>query len=102
MFQFFKEPEVRLFLRALLAAAITFSTKFVDASGHVTYSAASLHAALVGAGLVFAELFTPLNNIVGIFKDPGVATYPQVATVAVPIEPPGDTTEAPTLTAAKK
>jgi len=66
--QFFAEPTVRLFLRALLVAGLTFAAKFVDTSGHVTYSAATVHAALTGSGLAFAEIFTPLNNIVGIFK----------------------------------
>lgn len=68
MSKFFAEPTVRLFLRALLVAAVTFATKFVDSSGHVTYSAAALHAALVGAGLAFAEIFTPLNSLVGVFR----------------------------------
>lgn len=71
MQKFFSEPEVRLFLRALLVAAVTFASKFVviDPSGiHVSYQAAFLGAALSGAVLAFAEIFTPLNNLVGVFK----------------------------------
>lgn len=66
--KFFAEPVVRLFLRALLVGLATFLTKFVDSGGHLTTSAAGLHACLVGAGLAFAEVFTPLNSIVGIWK----------------------------------
>lgn len=90
MRRFFQEPVVRLFLRALLAGAVAFAMKFVDSSGHVTYSAAALHAAIVGGGLAFAEVFTPLNKLVGLF-----AAATQVEAPPAPIEPPGDITEAP-------
>lgn len=87
MRSFFAEPVVRLFLRALLAAAAAFATKFlvIDASGgHVSYQSSALTAALVGALLAFAEVFTPLNNIVGVLK----LTSRQVNPPAAPIEPP--------------
>jgi hypothetical protein len=88
--KFFSEPTVRLFLRALLVAGVTFATKFVDTSGHVTYSAAAVHAALVGAGLAFAEVFTPLNSLVGVFKGGSTVTPKQATTYqpAAAVTPP--------------
>lgn len=82
---FFAEPVVRLFLRALLAAGVAFAMKFVDVSGHITYSSAALHAAIVGAGLAFAEVFTPLNSLVGLFKGDLANVVPAPP---APIEPP--------------
>jgi hypothetical protein len=89
MTRFFALPEVRLFLRALLAAAVTFSMKFVDSTGHVTYSSAGLHAAIVAAALVFAEIFTPINSLLGLFSQQASS----VEAPPAPIQPPGDTTE---------
>lgn len=91
---FFDKPEVRLFLRALIAAGMAFATKFlvIDPSGgHISYQSSALNAALVGGLLAFAETFTPLNQLVGLFARGGAATA--VAAPAAPIEPPGDTTE---------
>jgi hypothetical protein len=89
MSRFFAQPEVRLFLRAILAGAVAFAMKFVDSAGHVNYSSAGLHAAIVAGALSFGEIFTPLNSLVGLFQQG------QVSGSAAPIEPPGDTTEAP-------
>lgn len=94
---FFKEPVVRLFLRALVAAGVAFATKFlvVDPSGgHISYQSSALTAALVGGLLAFCETFTPLNQLVGLFAGGQQTTPP-----ADPIEPPGDTTEAPAVKA---
>jgi hypothetical protein len=93
MQRFFAEPVVRLFLRALLAAGIAFATKYVDKSGNIANNQAALSAALVGAGLAFAEVFTPLNQLVGVFK--GAGAQPVADAPPDPIEPPGDTTEPP-------
>jgi hypothetical protein len=68
MKKFFAEPIVRLFLRALLVGVVAFASKWVDPSGHVSYSAAALRGSLTFGVLQFAEIFTPLNNLVGIFK----------------------------------
>lgn len=99
---FFKEPVVRLFLRALVAAGVAFATKFlvVDPSGgHISYQSSALTAALVGGILAFCETFTPLNQLVGLFAGGQQAT---VVPPADPIEPPGDTTEAPVVVKAKR
>lgn len=91
---FFDNPEVRLFLRAALVAAMTFATKFlvIDPTTHtISYSSAALSAALVSAVYAFASIFTPLNKTVGLFKD--VSGLADVAQLPTPIEPPGDTTE---------
>jgi hypothetical protein len=92
MSRLFSQPEVRLFLRALLAGAVAFAMKFVDSSGHVTYSSAGLHAAIVAAALSFGEIFTPLNTLLGLFKQPQTGGVPPS-----PIEPPGDMTEPVTV-----
>jgi hypothetical protein len=94
MQRFFAEPVVRLFLRALLVAGVAFSSKFflIDPTGqHITYQTAALGAAAISAALAFAETFTPLNGLVGLFKQLDSAA---IAAPAAPIEPPGDTTEA--------
>lgn len=96
MRRFFQDPVVRLFLRALLAGGIAFSAKYLPAAtgGHVSDTAASLRACLVAGGLAFAEVFTPLNSLVGLFRKLEPAPGVIVAAPADPIEPPGDTTEA--------
>jgi hypothetical protein len=71
MSKFFAEPVVRLFLRSLLIAVTVFLSKFViiDPTGqHITYSTASLGAAVTAAVYAFASVFTPLNSLVGVFK----------------------------------
>lgn len=64
----FADHTVRLALRALLVAAVAFATKFVDAGGHIDYSAAGLRAAVIAGALAFCEIFTPLNGLVGLWK----------------------------------
>lgn len=96
----FEQPEVRLFLRALVAAGIAFAAKFAvvqPAGGHVAYGSQALTAALVGGGLAFAETFTPLNNLVGLFKQ---MDTPHALTL--PTEPPEDGTTEPKAIAAVK
>jgi hypothetical protein len=101
---FFGEPVVRLFLRALLVACVTFATKFFvfDPTGnHVTYQMAALGAAATSAALAFAETFTPLNGLVGILK---IAFPPVKAAPAEPTTPPSlpVAKTAPTRVAAAK
>ncbi len=71
----FSNPEVRLFLRALLVGVSTFVVSLnVDTGGHVHYSQAGLYGCIVSGFLAFAEVFTPLNSLVGVFKGPAAAT----------------------------
>lgn len=66
----FHNPEVRLALRALLAGGVAFAAKYavIDPSGgHISFTGASLTAALLAGGIAFAEMFTPLNQLVGLF-----------------------------------
>ena len=79
MSRIFNDPVVRLALRAILAGAVAFASKYVDKTGHHNDSTAGLHAAIVAGGLAFTEIFTPLNGLVGVFK-PAVA--------AAPVNPP--------------
>ena len=88
MKRLFAEPEVRLFLSSLFAGGVAFAMKFVDATGHITYSSSALHGAIVAGGLAFAQLFTPLNKSVGLFKE--LAGDGSVPPPPPPIEPPGD------------
>ncbi len=66
MKEFFKNATTRLFGRAVVAAGIT---AFVTAYG-ATQSGTPVvwQSLIVGAGLVFFEVFTPLNSLVGFFK----------------------------------
>lgn len=61
----FSNPKVRLALRAILAAVITFG---VYLKANPSYDKAGLVAAGVAAFWAFAEVFTPLNGIVGFLK----------------------------------
>lgn len=54
-------PTVRLALRALLAGVTVVASAYLH-TGSVT------RAVIVGAVLAFAEVFTPLNSLVGLFK----------------------------------
>lgn len=88
---FFAEPVVRLFLRASLVAGVTFGSKFVvfgPTGVHVTYTSAIVAAALSSAVLAFSEVFTPLNNIVGVFKLTGTKAAPKAETTAAPAPRP--------------
>lgn len=60
----FKNPTVRLALRALVAG-VAAALVIVQHSG---YSKAAWQGAIVAGVLAFAEVFTPLNSIVGVFK----------------------------------
>lgn len=78
---FFRNAKVRLASRALLAGAT------VEASGYL--NTGNIDRALIVAGvLAFAEVFTPLNAIVGYLKlaektDPKLA-----AIIPLPSTPP--------------
>jgi len=61
MLKWFKNAKVRLFGRAVVAGAAVIGTSYLN-TGTVT------RAVVVGGILVFAEVFTPLNQIVGYFK----------------------------------
>ena len=54
------KPAVRLALRALLAGLTVFLTQYV-------HQGIDVNAAIVAAVLAFAEIFTPLNPLVGLF-----------------------------------
>lgn len=58
-----KNPYVRLAARALLAAATVAVTQIHTAGGSVAW-----HSVAVAAVLAFAEVFTPLNPLVGLWK----------------------------------
>lgn len=62
----FKSPVVRLAGRALVAALATVVVSLQASSG--TDTRAAVQGALVAGALVFCELFTPLNSLVGLFK----------------------------------
>lgn len=88
-----QDPTVRLMLRALSAAALAFLGKLAviqPVAGHVPYGSQALQAALVGGGLAFVEVFTPLNNLVGVGKK--TDTPPALT---LPTEPPEDGTTEP-------
>lgn len=63
MKKYLSNPTVRLALRALVAAVTVVASAYLH-TGSVT------RAVIVGAVLAFAEIFTPLNSIVGLFKTP--------------------------------
>jgi hypothetical protein len=56
-------PTVRLAGRALVAAAIVALTQVHASGGTIAWKSLA-----VGAGLAFVEVFTPLNQLVGVFK----------------------------------
>ena len=58
-------PTVRLAGRALVAAALAALTtaKLNTGDGSIAW-----RSIVVGAGLAFVEVFTPLNSLVGLFK----------------------------------
>lgn len=56
-------PTVRLALRAAVAGAIAAATLYHSSGGTIAWKALA-----VAGGLAFAEVFTPLNSIVGVFK----------------------------------
>jgi hypothetical protein len=58
----FKNPSVRLVLRALVAAVTTFATALQSSS---TWDSSLLRGAIVGAVLAGLEYTTPLNPTVG-------------------------------------
>lgn len=61
MLKLFRNPTVRLALRALVAGVTVVATAYFH-TGSVT------RAVIVGGVLAFAEIFTPLNSLVGVFK----------------------------------
>lgn len=61
-------PTVRLAGRALVAAVIVVLTQIHASGGTIAWKALA-----VGAGLAFVEVFTPLNALVGVFKNPAAA-----------------------------
>jgi hypothetical protein len=63
MKQLLSNPTVRLAGRALVAAGIAAVTQIHASDGKVAWTALA-----VGSGLVFCEVFTPLNALVGYFK----------------------------------
>ena len=78
-------PNVRLALRALVAAAITAAVQIHSAGGTIVW-----HAVVVGAGLAFCEVFTPLNSLVGYFKTAGekIPAKTSVAPQPLPVVKP--------------
>lgn len=62
----FANPWVRLAGRALVAGLAAF---FVTLNAS-DYDASAVQAALVAAALAIVEIVTPLNAIVGLFKEP--------------------------------
>jgi hypothetical protein len=93
----FADPVVRLALRALLAGGVAFSTKFfVFTNGHVNTQSAALASACVAGGLALAETFTPLNNLVGLFKEIDV-----MVAKSAPVSAPTKVAKVPAKTAAK-
>ena len=67
MKQLLANPTVRLAGRALVAGGIAALTLYKQSGGAIAWKSLA-----VAAGLAFAEYFTPLNAIVGIFKAPPV------------------------------
>lgn len=61
----FNNPTTRMLGRALVAALATAAITLRD---NTTHDRAAYQAALVAATLVFCELFTPLNSLLGFFK----------------------------------
>lgn len=65
MNKLFANPTVRLALRAILAGGVAAAASYKSAGGAIVW-----HALAVAFVLAFAEVFTPLNAIVGVFKTP--------------------------------
>jgi len=63
----FKSPKVRLALRALLSGALAAGAVVYASNGNVDKTV--LLAAAAAGIHAFAEIFTPLNALVGPFKD---------------------------------
>lgn len=66
--RFFESPQARLAWRAVLAGAGAFVT-FLAAADN-PWDAGLWKAAAVAAGWAFVEAFTPLNALVGWWKQP--------------------------------
>jgi hypothetical protein len=64
-------PQARVIARALLAGAAVFVTTLQAGDGAISLSL--VEAALSAAGLAALEYITPLNALVGYFKNPPVA-----------------------------
>lgn len=60
----FRDPTVRLAGRALVAGV----TAGIVYYRHASAGSFTWHAAIVAGVLAAAELFTPLNSLVGLFK----------------------------------
>ncbi len=67
----------RLFGRALVAGATVVGSAYLH-TGSVT------RAVIVGAVLAFAEIFTPLNPLIGFFKGVAGADTPAAPTPPAP------------------
>lgn len=71
MKKLFANPTVRLAGRALIAGAMAAAVSYKSSGGAIAW-----HALAVAFVLAFAEIFTPLNSLVGVFKGPSVAPSP--------------------------
>jgi len=64
MNKFFSNPWVRMAARALIAGLIAGLTQIgVNDDGTIAW-----RSAVVAGGLAFAEIFTPINAILGAFR----------------------------------
>ena len=61
-------PQVRLVVRALLAGVATFVSTLQASGG--TLNTSLVIGALTAAGWAVIEYITPLNALVGVFKNP--------------------------------
>jgi hypothetical protein len=64
MTKLFSNPTVRLAARAVLAGLLSFGAQMQASSG---IGSSVLRSAAVAGILAFAEVFTPLNQTVGLF-----------------------------------
>lgn len=65
MSKVFQNAYVRLAGRAVLAGGAAALTQLHSGSGTLAWKAAA-----VAGALAFAEVFTPLNSLIGVFKKP--------------------------------
>jgi hypothetical protein len=79
MKQYLSNPNVRLAGRAVVAGVAAALASYHQSGGVILW-----HGLLVAFVLAFAEVFTPLNAIVGAFTQP----TPTPVTAAPPAAPP--------------
>lgn len=65
MGKLFANPQVRLAGRAIVAGLIAAATLYHQSGGAIAWK-----SVVVAAGLAFCEVFTPLNQLVGVFARP--------------------------------